>query len=64
MLGVIGNFAMSTRIFRAIDRKGKGKIYLEDYLIYNAIVSYGTQTEKNKFTFGTIDVAKRGRVNF
>ncbi len=55
---------MSTRIFRSIDKKGKGKVYLEDYLIYNDIVSHGTQNEKNNFTFGTIDVAKRGRVNF
>lgn len=64
MLGVLGKYTLSTRIFRAIDRKGNGKVFLEDYLIYNDIVSHGTQNEKNNFTFGTIDLAKRGRVNF
>jgi hypothetical protein len=42
MLGILGKFSMSIRIFKAIDSKGKGKIYLQDYLIYNDIVSYGT----------------------
>jgi len=42
MLGILGKFSMSIRIFKAIDSKGQGKIFLKDYLIYNDIVSYGT----------------------
>ena len=44
MLGVLGNYMMSDRIFSAIDRDGKGKISLEDYLVYNEVVSHGSQT--------------------
>jgi Ca2+-binding EF-hand superfamily protein len=63
MLGVLGNYMMSDRIFSAIDRDGKGKISLEDYLVYNEVVSHGSQTEKNMLTFKVIDVRRRGRVD-
>jgi hypothetical protein len=41
MLGILGNYAISDRIFSAIDREGKGMISLEDYLVYNEILSNG-----------------------
>jgi Ca2+-binding EF-hand superfamily protein len=62
MLGILGNYMMSDRIFSAIDRDGKGKISLEDYLVYNEVLSHGSQTEKNMLTFKVIDVRRRGRV--
>jgi Ca2+-binding EF-hand superfamily protein len=54
---------MSDRIFSAIDRDGKGLISLEDYLVYNEILSHGSQSEKNMLTFKVIDVRRRGRVS-
>lgn len=62
MLGILGNYMMSDRIFSAIDRDAKGLISLSDYLVYNETLSHGSQTEKNMLTFRVIDLRKRGRV--
>ena len=63
MLGVIGSYQISERIFAAIDRENKGYISLEDYLVYNEILSHGSLTEKNMLTFKVIDIKRRSRVN-
>lgn len=47
MLGILGNFYISERIFAAIDLDRDGYITLEDYLVYNDILNYGTTKEKD-----------------
>jgi hypothetical protein len=42
-LGILGNFQISDRMFSAIDEDKDGFISLEDYLVYNDILSYGTE---------------------
>ena len=42
-MGMLGNFYVSDRMFTAIDRDSDGLISLEDYLVYNDILSYGTE---------------------
>ena len=42
MLGILGNYLISDRIFAAIDRDSKGLISLEDYLVYNETLSHGS----------------------
>lgn len=42
ILGIIGNFQISDRMFAAIDDDRDGYITLEDYLVYNDILSHGT----------------------
>jgi|LauGreDrversion4_2_1035121.scaffolds.fasta_scaffold206722_2 hypothetical protein len=42
MLGILGNYMMSDRIFSAIDRDSKGLISLADYLVYNETLSHGS----------------------
>ena len=64
MLGILGNYPISDRIFQAIDHSLDGLISLEEYLVYNDTLSYGSPTEKNLITFKIIDVQRRGRVNF
>ena len=64
MLGILGNYPISDRIFQAIDHSLDGLISLEEYLVYNDTLSYGSSTEKNLITFKIIDVQRRGRVNF
>lgn len=56
MVGILGNFYISERMFGAIDSNGDGCITLEDYLIYNDILMYGTNKEKNEITFRMIDM--------
>jgi hypothetical protein len=43
MLGILGNFFVSDRMFFAIDKDKDGLISLEDYLVYNDILSHGTE---------------------
>jgi len=63
-LGFLGRFFISERMFAAIDRQNKGYISLEDYLVYNDILSYGSEDEKNSLTFKMIDLRRQTRVNF
>lgn len=63
MLGILGNYLISDRIFSAIDTEQDGLISLEEYLVYNDILSYGSATEKNFITFNIIDKKRRARVN-
>lgn len=64
MLGILGNYPISDRIFQAIDHSLDGLISIEEYLVYNDTLSYGSPTEKNLITFKIIDVQRRGSVNF
>ncbi len=64
MLGILGNYRISDRIYMAIDRERKGHIIMEDYLVYNEVLSHGSQTEKNFLSFRIIDSKGRSRVNF
>ena len=64
MLGILGNYLISDRIFQGIDTDMDGYISLEEYLVYNDIISYGTPSEKNYNTFCKIDHQRRGLVNF
>ncbi len=41
-----------------------GYISLEDYLVYNDVIAYGSASERNHNTFLKIDYNRRGRVNF
>lgn len=63
MLGILGSYQISDRIFLAIDSRRKGLVSLEEYLVYNDILSHGTVTERNLITFNIIDTNRRGRVN-
>jgi len=56
ILGILGNFKISERMFQAIDDNRDGLISLEDYLIYNDIVSHGEEREKDFITFKIFDV--------
>ncbi len=64
MLGILGNYMISDRIFDAIDIEHDGMLSLSEYLVYNDILSYGTQKEKNLMTFSIIDVKRRGKVSY
>jgi Ca2+-binding EF-hand superfamily protein len=64
MYGILGYYSISDRIFKAIDTSGEGLISLEEYLCYNDVLSFGSQTEKTLFTFNIIDLKRRGKVNF
>lgn len=64
MLGMLGNFYVSDRMFGAIDRDNDGLISLEDYIVYNDILSYGTSSEKSEITFRIIDQNGDGSVAF
>jgi Ca2+-binding EF-hand superfamily protein len=64
MLGILGNYFISDRMFLAINTERDGLISLEDYLVYNDIITHGTLLEKNVITFNIIDVNRRGKVNF
>ena len=55
MLGILGNFQISDRMFAAVDNNYDGLISLEDYLVYNDILQYGSVQEKNFITFRMID---------
>ena len=55
MLGILGNYMISDRMFQAIDTNNDGLLSLEEYLVYNEILSYGSLTEKNFLTFNIID---------
>ena len=43
-------------MFQAIDDNRDGLISLEDYIIYNDIVSHGGEREKDFITFKIFDV--------
>jgi Ca2+-binding EF-hand superfamily protein len=64
ILGLLGNFQISDRMFAAIDDDHDGLISLEDYLVYNEIISHGSQREKNFITFKMIDLDNCGRVAY
>lgn len=64
MIGILGNFSISDRMFKAIDTDKDGLISLEDYLVYNDILTYGNEHEKNFFSFKMIDLDGDGIVNF
>lgn len=64
MLGILGNFAISERMFKAIDLNKDNYISLEDYLIYNDILMAGSNREKNEVTYRMIDTNSDGAVNF
>lgn len=42
MIGVLGNFELSERMFSAIDEDNDGFITLEQYLVYNDKLNNGT----------------------
>ena len=41
MLGILGNFEISERMFSVIDEDHDGLITLEEYLVYNDKLNYG-----------------------
>ena len=64
ILGILGNFNISDRMFAAIDDDKDGLISLEEYLVYNDILSYGTEKEKNFINFKIFDIKGIGRVDY
>lgn len=46
MLGILGNYKISDRMFQAIDQEQPGLVSMEEYLVYSDIISYGTEREK------------------
>lgn len=64
MLGILGSYLITDRIFSAIDSDNDGLVSLEDYLVYNDVISYGTEEERSLQTFSKIDLRRRGRVNY
>lgn len=64
ILGIIGNFQIADRMFAAIDDNRDGLISLEDFLIYNDILAYGTEQEKDFITFKVFDVKGEGKVYY
>lgn len=64
MLGILGNFNVSDRMFGAIDLDHDGLISLEDYLVYNDVLNHGTEDEKSQVTFRMIDMNGDGEVSF
>ncbi|CDW73973.1 phosphatidylinositol-4-phosphate 5-kinase family protein [Stylonychia lemnae] len=64
ILGILGNFKISERMFQAIDDDRDGLISLEDYLIYNDIVSHGEEREKDFITFKIFDIQGQGKVAY
>eukprot|EP00347_Sterkiella_histriomuscorum_P008734 403343955 len=64
ILGILGNFSISERMFYAIDDDRDGLITLEDYLIYNDIIAYGTEREKDFVTFKIFDIQGKGKVSY
>ncbi len=53
MLGFVGTTFIGERMFEVIARVKDTNDYFEltDYLIYQDMVYYGTETEKNKISF-------------
>ena len=47
MLGILGNFYLSERMFAAIDEDKDGYISQEEYINYIDVLTYGTAREKN-----------------
>ncbi len=64
ILGIIGNFQIADRMFAAIDDDRDGLISLEDYLIYNDILAFGSEQEKEFITFKVFDVKGEGKVYY
>ena len=64
MLGMLGNFFISDRMFSAIDINHDGMISLEEFLVYNDIISHGTEEEKTLITFRMIDTSGDELVSF
>lgn len=64
MLGILGSYLITDRIFQAIDSDSDGLVSLEDYLVYNDVISYGTDEERSLQTFTKIDLKRRSRVNY
>ena len=64
MLGILGNFYLSERMFAAIDRDKDGYISQEEYINYIDVLTYGTSSEKNQFTFRIIDISGEGDISY
>jgi len=64
MIGLIGNFELSERIFAVIDRNQDQVITLEEFLVYNDILTNGSQDEKMLLTFKMIDVNENSGVEY
>jgi hypothetical protein len=59
---MLGNFYISERMFDVADRGYKGYVTLADYLIYNDIMQFGTEEEKDLLSFKMIAIGKTGIV--
>lgn len=55
MLGILGSYQISDRIFQGIDSDMDGLISLEEYLVYNDVLAFGSPSEKDFNTFLKID---------
>lgn len=64
MIGILGNFELSERMFSVIDTKSEGLISLEQYLVYNDKLNNGTQKEKVELTFKMIDLNNNDLVEY
>ena len=64
MMGILGGYYLSERMFAAIDTNGDGLIALEEYINYFDILTHGTSEEKNIFNFRTLDLSGDGKVKF
>ncbi len=64
MIGILGNFELSERMFGVIDEDKDQLISLEQYLVYNDKLNNGTQDEKIQLTFKMIDAKNRGKVEY
>ena len=51
MMGILGGYYLSERMFAAIDHNGDGYISLEEYINYFDILTHGNNSEKNYYTF-------------
>ena len=64
MMGILGGYYLSERMFAAIDHNGDGYISLEEYINYFDILTHGNNEEKNKYTFRTLDLSGDGLVKY
>ena len=60
MIGSIGQSFIGERIFNVICRPGLDYIELKDYLIYQDVIHYGTEEEKNQISFRMLDLKNTG----
>lgn len=64
MMGVLGGYYLSERMFAAIDENGDGYISLEEYINYFDILTHGSGSERNLYTFRTLDLSGKGKVTY